>query len=88
MAARHGRWRPTASTAPSGCERCFEEAFPLDLMSDDVAQVTAFFTAEPGTRIAAAEVAGRRAFLDPGLEELANDAFREAITRRTRASTF
>jgi hypothetical protein len=27
----------------------FEEAFPLDLMSEaDVAQVTAFFTAEPG----------------------------------------
>jgi hypothetical protein len=58
----------------------FEEAFPLDLMSqDDVARVTAFFTAEPGVRIADAEVAGRRAFLEPGVEELANDAFREAI---------
>jgi hypothetical protein len=45
-----------------------------------VAQVTAFFTAEPGIGIAAAEVAGRRAFLDPGVEELANDAFREAVT--------
>jgi hypothetical protein len=67
-----------------GAERMrtlFETAFPLDLMSDaHVAQVTAFFSAEPGTRIAAAEVAGRSAFLDPGLEELANDAFRDAIT--------
>lgn len=59
----------------------FEEAFPLDTMSDaDVAQVTAFFTAEPGVSIAAAEVAGRRAFLEPGVEELANEAFREAIS--------
>jgi hypothetical protein len=35
-------------TAPTGYP-LFEEAFPVDLMSqDDVAQVTAFFTAEPG----------------------------------------
>jgi hypothetical protein len=59
----------------------FEDAFPVDLMSEaEVAQVTAFFTAEPGIGIAAAEVAGRRAFLEPGVEELANDAFREAVT--------
>jgi hypothetical protein len=59
----------------------FEDAFPLDLMSEaEVAQVTAFFTAEPGIGIAAAEVAGRAAFLEPGVEELANDAFREAVT--------
>jgi hypothetical protein len=58
----------------------FEEAFPLDLMSEaDVAQVTAFFSAEPGRSIAAAEVAGRAAFLELGVEELANDAFREAV---------
>jgi len=58
----------------------FEVAFPVDLMTEEhAAQVTAFFTAEPGTRIAAAEVAGRRAFLEPGVEELANEAFREAI---------
>jgi hypothetical protein len=42
----------------------------------------------PGTRIAAAEVAGRRAFLDPGVEELANDAFREAIGAEDPRSTF
>jgi len=58
----------------------FEDAFPVGMMSDEsVAQVTAFFTAEPGVRIAAAEVAGRGAFLDPNLEELANEAFRDAI---------
>ena len=58
----------------------FEDAFPVDLMAEaHAAQVTEFFTAEPGARIAAAEVAGRRAFLEPGVEELANEAFREAV---------
>jgi hypothetical protein len=58
----------------------FEDAFPVDLMTEEhAAQVTSFFSAEPGTRIAAAEVAGRRAFLEPGVEELANEAFRAAI---------
>jgi hypothetical protein len=60
--------------------RLFEEAFAEDMMSaDDVARVTAFFEAEPGRSIAAAEVAGRRAFLDPASEELAKEAFREAV---------
>lgn len=59
----------------------FERAFPLDLMTDaQVAEVTAFFSEGPGSRIADAEVEGRRAFLDPATEELANTAFREAIT--------
>jgi hypothetical protein len=58
----------------------FEDAFPVDMMTDaQVDQVTAFFTADPGASIAAAEVVGRRAFLDPGTEELANSAFHEAI---------
>lgn len=58
----------------------FEEAFPLASMTDEeVALVTAFFTAEPGQTIAASEVAGRSAFLDPQVEELANEAFREAV---------
>jgi hypothetical protein len=59
----------------------FEAAFPVERMSgEDVAHVTEFFTSEPGIGIAAAEVAGRRAFLDPGVEEVANDAFRQAVT--------
>jgi hypothetical protein len=59
----------------------FEAAFPVERMSrEDVAHVTEFFTSEPGIGIAAAEVAGRRAFLDPGVEEIANDAFRQAVT--------
>lgn len=58
----------------------FEEAFREDMMSaDDVARVTAFFEAEPGRSIADAEVAGRRAFLDPASEELAKEAFRDAV---------
>lgn len=59
----------------------FEAAFPVDRMSEaQVAEVTAFFTSEPGRSIAAAEVAGRRAFLEPGVEDLANEAFLEAIS--------
>ncbi|MDG4648816.1 hypothetical protein P6F26_10210 [Roseibacterium sp. SDUM158017] len=58
----------------------FEDAFPLDALSEEeVAQVTAFFTAEPGARIADAEVEARRAFLDPRAEDMANAAFRAAI---------
>ncbi|MFW5655476.1 MAG: hypothetical protein ACOCYW_07500 [Roseicyclus sp.] len=58
----------------------FEEAFPEDLLdADDVARVTAFFEAEPGRSIATAEVEGRRAFLDPASEDLANEAFRDAV---------
>jgi hypothetical protein len=58
----------------------FEDAFPVDTMTEaQVAQVIAFFTAEPGAGIAAAEAETRRAFLEPGVEELANDAFRDAI---------
>lgn len=58
----------------------FEEAFPVgDMTAEEVAQVTRFFEAEPGRSIAAAEIAGRRAFLDPATEEAANAAFREAV---------
>jgi hypothetical protein len=58
----------------------FENAFPVEAMTeDDVAMVTRFFSAEPGESIAAAEVATRRAFLDPEVEEAANAAFREAV---------
>lgn len=58
----------------------FEEAFPVEDMTPEAVQlVTTFFTAEPGLSIAAAEVAGRTAFLDPEIEELANEAFRDAV---------
>lgn len=58
----------------------FEDAFPVDGMTpEEVGRVTAFFTAEPGQSIAASEVAGRSAFLDPQIEELANEAFRDAV---------
>jgi hypothetical protein len=62
--------------------RLFEEAFPDGRMSaEDVARTTAFFDAEPGRSIAAAEVVGRRAFLDPAAEELAKEAFRDAVAQ-------
>lgn len=58
----------------------FEDAFPVEAMTDaDVARITAFFTSSPGADIAAAELAARAAFLDPGTEELANEAFRDAV---------
>ena len=60
--------------------RLFEDAFPDDSLSDaEVSRITAFFEAEPGRSIAEAEVAGRRAFLDPEAEELATEAFLEAV---------
>jgi hypothetical protein len=59
----------------------FEEFFPVAQMSaEQVAQVTRFFESEPGLSISEAEVAGRRAFLDPSAEEAANAAFRQAVS--------
>jgi hypothetical protein len=61
-------------------ETLFEQAFPQDMMSaEHVARITAFFEAEPGRSIAAAEVEARRAFLDPATEDLAKEAFRNAV---------
>ncbi|MCU4651888.1 hypothetical protein N8I71_03550 [Roseibacterium sp. SDUM158016] len=58
----------------------FEDAFPVDAMSAEEARtITEFFAAEPGASIALAEIAGRRAFLDPDTEELAREAFRQAV---------
>jgi hypothetical protein len=66
---------------PDRIARLFGAAFPDGQMSaDDVARVTAFFRAEPGRSIAAAEVAGRAAFLDPAAEDLAKEAFRDAVS--------
>ncbi|MBY6200280.1 hypothetical protein KUV65_02820 [Maritalea mobilis] len=56
----------------------FEEAFPMERMTaDHIAQVTAFATAEPGRSIIEGEIATRRAFLDPAIEEEAQIRFRE-----------
>jgi hypothetical protein len=56
----------------------FEAAFPLDRISpEEVAQVTAFATAEPGRSIVEAELAARRAFLTPAIEDEAQIRFRE-----------
>jgi hypothetical protein len=58
----------------------FEEAFPVEAMTEAQARrVTQFFSSEPGESIAAAELATRRSFLDPEVEEAANAAFRDAV---------
>lgn len=58
----------------------FEDAFPVDAVTEEeAARATAFFTAEPGATIAEAELATRRAFLDPVIEEAAGEAFRAAV---------
>jgi hypothetical protein len=67
----------------------FEDAFPLDLMSEaEVAQVTAFFTAEPGIGIAAAEVAGRAPSSSRGWRNWPMTPSARPLPPRTRASTF
>jgi hypothetical protein len=61
MAARPGRWRPTASTVSDRMISLFEEAFPLDLMSEDGGGAGhRLLHGRAGIGIAAAEVAGRR----------------------------
>lgn len=60
--------------------RLFEEAFPVDgITPEQTAQVTAFFSADPGRTIAEAELTARSVFLEKGVEEAANAAFRDAV---------
>ncbi|AHM05204.1 hypothetical protein roselon_02917 [Roseibacterium elongatum DSM 19469] len=56
----------------------FEAAFPVDRMTpDQIARITAFATAEPGRSVIEGEIAARRAFLDPAVEDAAQIRFRE-----------
>jgi hypothetical protein len=55
----------------------FEAAVPLDLLTPEiVAELQAFYETDLGARVAAGELAARRAFLEPGVEEDAGDLAR------------
>lgn len=52
----------------------FEEAVPAEAFdADAIARLTEFFASETGRRIAAGELRARQAFLEPGVEEAAEE---------------
>lgn len=56
----------------------FERAVPRDRMTPEVvAELQAFYDSDLGQRVAAGEIAARRAFLDPGVEEAAGEMAQE-----------
>jgi len=58
----------------------FEAALPLELMTPEiVAELQAFFDTDLGARIAEGELAARQSFLDPGIEEGAEDLARQRL---------
>lgn len=69
-------WQAVAASINSAerLVRDFESALPVEEFDPaTIADLTEFFTSDTGRRIAAGEVAARRAFLDPGVEERANE---------------
>lgn len=51
--------------------RLIRQGFETALTTAEMLEVIAFYTGDPGTDILALEIAARRAFLDPGIEEQA-----------------
>jgi len=69
-------WQAVAASINSAerLVRDFESALPVEEFDPaTIAALTEFFTSDTGRRIAAGEVAARRAFLDPGVEEQAGE---------------
>jgi len=70
----------TGIYATDGLIEDFEAAVPMALFTDEViAELDAFATSDLGQRIVAGEIEARRAFLDPGVEETANEMVASAI---------
>ncbi|MBF9058659.1 DUF2059 domain-containing protein [Rhodobacterales bacterium HKCCSP123] len=62
----------------------FEAAIPLERMTPEiVAELQAFYDSDLGQRVAAGEVAGRQALLEPGVEEAARELARQQAAEGT-----
>jgi hypothetical protein len=79
-AARPGRLEANRIHGADRMIALFEDAFPVDMMSaEEVARSPPSSPPSPGAASRRPRSRGARAFLDPATEELANDAFREAV---------
>lgn len=56
---------------PERMRRLIRQGFETALTKAEMLEVVAFYNGDPGAEIVALEVAARRAFLDPGIEEQA-----------------
>ena len=56
---------------PERMRRLIRQGFEVALTEAEMHEVTAFYEGDPGAEIVALEIAARRAFLDPGIEDQA-----------------